>query len=288
QNSTTLVNATDAFFNNYDLHINYSINLEGVSEHMVVGNFSLNYTTSAQNRIFYGYGDAPGILIEIASGLGLINWLDFYQSALLDIGTNRTLMESTYNATWVDQLLPMGQYLQDFILEQKIGSSAQIGLEVGIPNPSYISMDDSVSLWDPADSSGFVHDVGILKWYDAVNGNLTAQSEINATHNLSDVEFGKIYNWLFTTIKDIIVPIIFIILIPTGNRITTTQYSEILFLEQWANATVVPEGLDLGAGLKGFEVGIPIKSNISFSIATSLFETRNSSSFINKNGLLKW
>ena len=46
--------------------------------------------------------------------------------------------------------------------------------------------------------------------------------------------------------------------------------------------------LDLGGGLKGFEVGIPVKSNISFSIATSLFETRNSSSFINKNGLLKW
>jgi len=288
QNSTTLVNATDAFFNNYMLHVNYSINLEGVSEHMVVGNFSLNYTTTAQERILYGYGNAPGILIEIASGLGLINWLDFYQAALLNIGTNRTLMESTYNATWGDHLLPMGQYLQDFILEQKIGLSNQKGLEVGVPSPSYISLDDSISLWDPANSSGFVHDIGILKWYDAANGNLTAQSEINATYNFSDVKFGKIYDWLFTTIKDVVVPIIFVLQLPTGSRITTTQYAEILFLEQWANATVVPEGLDLGGGVKGFEVGIPVKSNISFSITTSLFETRNSSSFINKNGLLKW
>ena len=293
QNLTTLVNATDAFFNHYMLRDNYSINLEGVSEHMVVGNFSLNYTTTSQERILYGYGDAPGILIEIASGLGLINWLDFYQAALLNIGTNRTLMESTYNATWVDQLLPMGQYLQDFILEQKIGSSGQKGLEVGVPSTSYISLDDSVSLWDPANSSGFVHDVGILKWYEAASGNqssinLTAQSEINATHNLSDVKFGKIYDWLFTTIKDIVVPIIFILQLPIGSRITTTQKAEILFLQQWANATVVSDGLDLGGGLKGFEVGIPVKSNISFSITTSLFETRNSSSFINKNGLLKW
>ncbi|GAH15010.1 unnamed protein product, partial [marine sediment metagenome] len=62
-------------------------------------------------------------------------------------------------------------------------------------------------------------------WYDAANGNLTTQSEINATHNLSDVEFGKIYDWLFTTIKDVVVPIIFILQLPTGSRITTTQYS---------------------------------------------------------------
>ncbi|MBA7632921.1 hypothetical protein ES703_40477 [subsurface metagenome] len=288
QNSTTLLNATDVFFNNYNFSVNYSINLEGVSEHMAIGNFSLNYTTTAQERILYGYGNAPGIFIELPSGLGLTNWLDFYQAALLNIGTNRTLMESTYNATWVDQLLPMGQYLQDFILEQEIGLSSQKGLEVGVPSPSYISFNDSINLWDPANSSGFVHDIGILEWYDAANGNLTAQGEINATYSLSDAQFGRIYNWLFTTIKDVVVPIIFILQLPTGSRITTTQYAEILFLEQWANATVVPKGLDLGGGVKGFEVGIPVKSNISFSITTSLFETRNSSSFINKDGLLKW
>jgi len=288
QNSTTLANATDAFFNNYMLRENYSINLEGVSEYKAVGNYSLNYTTTAQERILYGYGSAPGILMEIKTGLGLINWLDFYQAALINSGTNRTLMESAYNATWVDHLWPMGRYLQEFILGQIISSSLQKGLEVGVPSPSYISLDDTKSLWDPTKSSGFVHDAGILKWFEAANGNLTAQSEINATRNLSDVQFGKIYDWLFTSIKNVIGPIIFILQLPVGSRITSTQYAEILFLEQWANATVVPEGLDLGGGLKGFEVGIPVKSNISFSITASLFETRNSSSFINKNGLLKW
>ncbi|MFX1345641.1 MAG: hypothetical protein ACFFBC_03195 [Promethearchaeota archaeon] len=288
QNSTTWVNATDIFFNNQDFAFNYSVNLEGVSEYFSAGYFSLNYTTTAQERILYGYQDAPGLLLEIASGLGLINWLNFYQAALLNIGTNRTLMESTYNATWGDQLLPMGQYLQIYILGFVIGSSGQKGLEVGVPSPSYISFDDSTSLWDPINSSGFVNDIGILKWYKAANGNLTAQGEINATHNLSDVEFARIYNWLFTTIKEVITPILFIIEQPAGSKITTAQYAEILFLEQWANATVVTKGLDIGGGFKGFEVGIPTKSNISFSITKSLFETSNSSSFINKDGLLKW
>ncbi len=288
QNSTTLLNATDNFFNNYEFRTNYSVEIEGVSEMTTFGISSRDYSITAQERILYGYGDAPGLLTDTVSGLGFIKWLDFYQAATLNIGSNRTLMESTYNATWLDQLYYMGIYLQYHILEQPIVLSGQKGLEVGIPSPSYISLDDSKSLWDPVNLSGFANDVGILKWYDAVNGNLTAQSEINATHNLSDAKFGKIYNWLFSTIKDVVLPIIFILQAPTGTRITTTQYAEILFLEQWANATVVPEGLDLGAGLKGFEVGIPVTSNISLSITTSFFETGNSSSFINKNGLLKW
>ncbi|MFX0080241.1 MAG: hypothetical protein ACFE94_00660 [Candidatus Hodarchaeota archaeon] len=288
QNSTTLVNATDVFFNDYNFTANYSISLMGVSEFMSGSSFSHNYTIIAQERILYGYGEAPGILIELQSGLGLKNWLDFFQAALLNIGTNRTLMESTYNATWVDHLLPLGQYLQNYILGSIIGLSKQRGLEVGVPSPSSISLEHSKSLWDQANSSGFINDAGILEWYKAANGNVTAQNNINATYVLSNAQFTQIFNWLFTTIKDVVVPIIFILELPPGSRITTTQYAEILFLEQWANATVVPEGLDLGGGITGFEVGIPVKSNISFSMTASLFDTGNSSSFINKDGLLKW
>lgn len=288
-NATHEILAREMFFNNFNLTAHYPVvDIEGVSEYATGTTESLNFTSLAQERILFGYQDAPGILLFIESGIGLLDWLDFYQLASQDLGANRTLMETTYNATWDDQLLPMGQYLQDYILGQQVLQSAQRGLEVGVPTPSYILMNTSISLWDPANSSSFTNDMGILKWFSAYNGNLTLQNELNITFGLSDTQFQAVYNWLFSTIKNIIVPIIFILLKPTGTRITTIEYAEILLLEQWANATVIPSGIELWGGVKGFEVGIPEKSNISYSSAFGLFDVTNSSSFINKNGLLKW
>ncbi len=290
ENDTTTEFATDIFFNNYNFSDNYSVSLLGVSEYISgFANYSLNFTASTQMRILYGYQEAPGILEEIESGLGMINWLDFFQYAYQDLGNNRTLMESTYNATWDDHLLPMGQYLQNYLINQKAGASPQTGLEVGIPTSSLITLNDSMSLWDPKNSLGFVNDTGILKWVEAYgDARSIARGELNATYGFSDTQFTKLYNWLFSTVQDILVPIIFILQSPLGIRLTTHLYAEILFLEQWANATVVPAGLDLGGGLKGLEVGIPEASNISYSIANALFNTKNSSSFIHKVGLLKW
>ncbi|MCK4778743.1 MAG: hypothetical protein KAT57_01085, partial [Candidatus Lokiarchaeota archaeon] len=67
-----------------------------------------------------------------------------------------------------------------------------------------------------------------------------------------------------------------------------TEYAEILLLDQWANATYYTEGINLGDGLKGFEAGIPTKSNISEATAFSLFNTNNSLSFIHREGILNW
>ncbi len=287
-NDTTQEFAINRFFNDFNLTGNFTVNIEGVSEYNSSSTYSLNYTTSTQERILYGYNDAPGILIAIDTGIGLHDWLDFYQLALQDLGANRTLMETIYNATWDDHLLPMGQYLQNYIFGQRVGQSGQKGLEIGVPTPSEVSMSVATILWDEANSFGFVNDTGIQKWSSAAKGNLTIQNELNITYGLSDTQFQVMYTWLFSTIKDILVPIVFILLTPTGLRITTTDYAEILFLEQWANATVIPAGLDLGGGVKGFEVGIPEKSNISLSTAIGFFDRTNSSSFIHKNGLLKW
>ncbi|MFX0029082.1 MAG: hypothetical protein ACFE8B_07725, partial [Candidatus Hermodarchaeota archaeon] len=141
--------ARDLFFNNYTFQDNFSTSILGVSEYyfFVSGdNHSLNFTTFAQQRLLEGYGDAPGIFDSISSGFGLLNWLDFFQSALLDIGTNRSLMETTYNATW-KQLDYFGQYLTDYILGTIITASAQKGLEVGYPTASTIRYSTTVSLW---------------------------------------------------------------------------------------------------------------------------------------------
>ncbi|MFX1304898.1 MAG: hypothetical protein ACFE9X_16205 [Promethearchaeota archaeon] len=287
-NGTTLEFARNRFFNDFNLTGNFTVNIQGVSQFNSSSTYSLNYSISSQERILDGYNDAPGILESFDTGIGLLDWLDFYLLAFLDLGANRTLMETTYNATWVDHLFPMGQYLLNYMLGQKVGASTQKGLEIGFPTPSGISMSAAAILWDPANSSSFVNDVGIQKWSSAEKGNLTIQNELNITFGFSNTQFQKMYNWLFSTIKDVIVPIVFILLRPTGLRITTTEYAEILILEQWANATVIPAGLDLGGGVKGFEVGIPEKSNISLSTAIDFFDLKNSSSFIHKNGLLKW
>ncbi|MHA2182459.1 MAG: hypothetical protein ACXAAH_13650, partial [Promethearchaeota archaeon] len=280
--------ARELFFNNYTFQVNFSTTIKGVSEYNSSSAFSLNFTADAQQRVLDGYKDAPGIFSEIKSGFGLLNWLDFYDSALLDIGSNRTLMETTYNATWSTQLLPFGQYLWDYLLETIIATISQRGLEAGIPTVTNIPYDTAVDLWDPLNSNGIVNDTGILRWYNAAEGNQTIQDQLNATVNLTQNQFNLLYNWVIGKAKNILTPIIFIVQQPLGIRLTTSEYADILFLEQWANVTVIPSRIDLGNGIKGFEVGFPIQSNISYNTAAALFDKDNSSSFIDNNGILKW
>ena len=280
--------ARDHFFNNYTFQDNFSTSIQGVSEYFVTGNYSLNFTRIAQQRLLDGYGEAPGIFSFIDSGFGLLNWLDFYESALLDIGTNRTLMETTYNATWFNQLELFGIYIRDYILNTIVTASAQKGLEAGVPNAININYDKTLNLWDPMNSSGIVNSTGIEKWYKAATGNQTIQDQLNATFNLELYQFSSLYSWIRTKAKNILTPIVFIIQQPLGIRLTTTEYAGILFLEQWTNGTVIPSGLDLGNGIKGFEVGLPTKSNISHGAAAALFDVKNTSAISNNIGILKW
>ncbi|MHA2393843.1 MAG: hypothetical protein ACXAEX_18055 [Promethearchaeota archaeon] len=288
--SLPIINETierDLFFNNYTFRINFSTSILGVSEYNSSTSYSLNYTFLAQERLLEGFEDAPGIFNSIESGFGLLNWLDFYQSALLNIGTNRTSMVTTYNATW-DQLLAFGQYLRTYILGTVITAGAQKGLEAGIPIASNIEYDKTVSLWDPMNVNGIVNDSGINKWYKAATGNQTIENQLNATFNLTQSQLTILYDWLIINVKNRLTPIVFIVQQPLGIRLTTDEYASILFLEQWANGTVIPSGMDLGDGLKGFEIGLPLKSNISYSSALALFDTRNTSAMANNIGILKW
>ncbi|MFX0000078.1 MAG: hypothetical protein ACFE88_08145 [Candidatus Hermodarchaeota archaeon] len=279
----------EAFFNNWMFRINFTTPLKGVTEYTFFGaNISLGYTQEAQNRLLDGYEGYPGILTQIETGFGLLDWLKFYESARLNIGTNRTLMETVYNATWDVHLDYLGRYINDYIIEDQLAGAGQTGLEVGRPTRSDILIETTVDLWDPINPDGIVNETGIVKWYKAANGDQAKQNELNTTLNLTQVQFDKLYTWLTTIIKETLVPIVFIVQEPLGFRLTTREYAEMLFLEQWANGTIVPTGLDLGDGLTGFEVGIPIKSNISSNIVWDLFNVINSSSFIHNIGILKW
>ncbi|MFW9897485.1 MAG: hypothetical protein ACFFD7_16895, partial [Candidatus Thorarchaeota archaeon] len=280
--------ARDLFFNSYTFQINFSTSIRGISEYYSGRTYSLNFSATAVDRLLDGHEDYPGIFTSIGSGFGLLNWLDFFDSAYFDIGTNRTLMQNVYNATWGTQLLPFGQYLESYLLSAIIGAIAQTGLEVGLPTSTNIIYNTVLDLWDPMNSNAILNDTGILKWYKAANGNQTVQNQLNATFNLSQGQFNALYTWLITKAKNTLTPTVFIIQQPLGIRLTTGEYAGILFLEQWANGTVIPSGIEILAGQKGLEVGIPIQSNISYKTALALFDTDNSSSFIDNYGILKW
>ena len=167
--------------------------------------------------------------------------------------------------------------------------------EIGCPKPSNISLESSLDLWDTKNSSSFVNDTGISRWLTSFeehnDENHTMHNELRDMFNLSDVQMSLIYNWLFNAIKQSLGPNIFALPLPNGYGITTIEYAAKFIYEQWANGTIVEEGIDLGANVKGFEVGVPTKSNISFEIANFLFNKSlniSANSFTNINGILKW
>lgn len=270
----------------------------------------------------------PGIFENQEYGTGVYNWLDFYSDAEADNGNNRTLIEIVYNCSWSSKLLQnfsayIKSYLWDVIVKDQydpmeLETYAELvffdqwanatfrfqgislreisdditadvyGLEVGRGDPSNISRSIAEDLWDPLNNSAFVNVTGILKWFEAAAGNLSVESELISTFGLTGLQMNQTYEWLTISIQTKIVPVVFYLPPPDGFGIGPTEYAEILLLDQWANATYYTEGINLGMGLKGFEAGIPTKSNISEATALSLFNTSNSLSFIHRDGILNW
>jgi len=167
-------------------------------------------------------------------------------------------------------------------------STNLFGLEVGRNNPTNISYSSTVSLWDPQNSSSFVNDEGILKWFDAFSGNLTAQNELLEDFMLNNASIPLLYSWLFSVVRFNIVSSFYVLPEPIGAGMTISEHADIILYEQWANGTHNKEGFDLGDGIRGYEVGIPVKSNITLTITRELLNQSTRSSFIHRDGILKW
>jgi hypothetical protein len=60
------------------------------------------------------------------------------------------------------------------------------------------------------------------------------------------------------------------------------------FYMQWANGTLIPDGVDLGGGLKGYEAGLPDPTNISLSTSRALWNPLHPLSFTNDDGIWVW
>ncbi len=270
----------------------------------------------------------PGVQQDTTYGTRLLDWLEFYYNAKADIGTNRSLMETVYECNWSSGQLQnfsayITTYLWDVIIKNDYAPmdletyadrvfydqwangtwisngfdlsyfseyipSSTIGLEVGRNTPTNINYTTSINLWDPLNTSSFVNDEGILKWFDAYQGSLSIQNALKTTFNLNNASTNRIYSWLFGLVRNNLVDLIYPLPAPIGAGIPISDYSDIIYAAQWANGTYIPEGLDLGADVEPFEIGIPSKSNISLATALALLNPLNTSSFIDRDGIIKW
>ncbi len=321
--------AKEHYFNNYTIQKNTTCPVMGISEyaHYMVSPLltNLSYTPAAQDYLLYGnalYG-LPGLITDLEQGMGILQFLGYYQLAADGNMTINAAMQAGYNATW-SQLQIMAGYITGYLWENVVpgvvysmtnylpNELAEVmfyeqwanctvvpggidlggglkGLELNCTEPSNLSLTTSEALWNSTNPSSFVNDTGILIWAEAASPNVTIQIQLMTTFSLDPANFTIILTWLFTTIKDNVVPPLF----EADRGISATTFAEYLFYEQWANCTmngmpVYPTGLDLGGGLTGLEVGCPSPSNISLTITIALWNSTDSSAFVNDSGIEKW
>jgi hypothetical protein len=199
--------------------------------------------------------------------------------------------ENTFYGQWTNaSMLSSGfnlRYFSENITEDTMG------LEAGRPYPTNISLQTAKDLWDPMNNFSFVHDDGAWLWYLAADPTFNLSDVlklgIQIVYSLNNASMDILLDWLSDEVAVDLVSAILPLPAPIGTGRTILEFAEDLLIEQWANGTHNSEGLALDAdGTKGFEIGIPEKSNISLSSGRALFDSSNTSSFIHIDGILKW
>ena len=114
--------------------------------------------------------------------------------------------------------------------------------------------------------------------------NATMQLYYNSTWNQLDALAGYIVNYMW----DVVVKSTYA---PTPIGVV----AEMIFYEQWANGTVVEDGIDLSLFKEGvppdtygLEAGIPFPTNITVPYCMNLWDDSNPLSFTNDNGIMVW
>ncbi len=163
------------------------------------------------------------------------------------------------------------------------------GFEVGVPDPTNISVSTCIDLWNPLHPLSFTNDDGIMAWLGAAAGNATLQTLLMSTFSLTPTQLNMILTWLGNFIENVTPALV---LSSTGK--TISELSTLAFYEQWANGTmfgevVLPDGF-LGEidsfwdGAPYFEVGLPSASNLSLAECLSLWDPLLDRTFIYGDG----
>jgi hypothetical protein len=206
------------------------------------------------------------------------------------------LAEQVFFEMWANgtalglSLFPEGLDFGEFIEELPLGMK---GFEVGIPTPIELLTYQIVNLWDSSNPLSLTNMTGIGKW-KAAYMNMTVRNELKSAFDLSDVQIQLIIDWLWNGPSSFSLDLLPKLLeSELGYNMTINEFAYQLLLEQWANGTIMgmvlfPGGIDfheflpsLPAGTTGFEVGIPIPTNMSIDSALLLWDPSNTHSLVN-------
>jgi len=161
--------------------------------------------------------------------------------------------------------------------------AARTNLLLNTIHDDYIAPNDFHGLITYLTTGRGVGEIYNLFWYIVLGGDGYTNAVIPALYNITLAQVADIANYLWTVIT-YYVPGSFYF----NYGITTAEAASTGFYRQWANGTFVPDGIDLGGGLKGFEVGVPDPTNISVSTCIDLWNPLHPLSFTNDDGIMAW
>ncbi len=214
----------------------------------------------------------------------------------IDVLSEQIIYEQWANATVLGMALyPAGLDIND-IANDSFGSPV-FGLEAGVPAPVNLSMSQCYALWNASNEQSLLHmGKGIADWHAAV-GNAAKKSDLMAAFGLSTGQMDILLSWLWDDdgFSDYLVPLM--IESPLGYNMPLAQFCLELLYSQWANGTILGEvlfpypGFPLplkGGIVYGFEVGVPVSTNMTVESAYCLWNTSSSYSLVTPAGIATW
>ena len=205
--------------------------------------------------------------------------------------SQKVFYELWANGTALDLILyPNGLDFGEFFPEEFVIGTT--GFEVGIPTSTELLLSQVKNLWDTSSSLSLTNIEGIEQWKNAKT-NLTTKNELRDAFTLSDTQIELIIDWLWngpTSFSQDLLPKL--LESELGYNMTLTELAKVLLLEQWANGTILgmnmfPGGIDfhdfvpeIPPGTTGFEVGVPISTNMSLESAKLLWDLNNPYSLV--------
>ncbi len=315
--------ATNVFFNDPTFVDPYSFllgvsNMTGIPQNYTLAGRT-NLLLNTIHNDFIPPNDFHGLITDLTTGAGVgeiynIFWYivmggDGYTNAVIPALYNITLAQVTdianYLWTIITYYVPGAFYANYGITTAEAASTGFYrqwangtfvsdgidlgaglkGYEVGVPEPTNISVSTCIDLWNPSHPLSFTNEDGIMVWLGAAAGNTTLQALLMSTFSLTATQLTMILTWLGNFIENITPALV---LASTGK--TIGELSTLAFYEQWANGTmfgevVLPDGF-LGeitpswAGAPYFEVGLPSASGLSLAECISLWNPLLDKTFI--------
>ena len=182
--------------------------------------------------------------------------------------------------------MDFGVFMPDYF---PIGTT---GFEVGSKTPTGLSIDQIEALWDQYNEYSLTNMTGIERWLEAfTDGDVKAT--LNSIFDLTVDQTQMILDWLWdgpTSFSQGLLPTL--LESELGYNMTLKEFAKVLMLEQWANGTIMgmimfEGGIDfhnfissLPKGSTGFEVGVPVPTNMSIESALLLWDTSNPYSLV--------